>query len=104
MKELLFQRKLQYKKDVSECLMSYTDAYQSIGQYVRDLWPNELDTAVNNKLHSTEPLIEEQPFGHISVRRDKVVLSRLKLGHCCLTHSYLLKGEPPRNVLRVTAV
>ena len=26
---------------------------------------------------------------------DEVVLSRLKLGHSYLTHSYLLKGEPP---------
>ena len=27
--------------------------------------------------------------------RDEVVLSRLRLGHSYLTHSYLLKGEPP---------
>ena len=26
---------------------------------------------------------------------DEVVLSRLKLGHSYLTHSYLLKGDPP---------
>ena len=45
------------QKDVSQCLISYTDPYQYISQYVRDLWHNEWDTAVNNKLHATKPLI-----------------------------------------------
>ena len=83
------------QKDVSDCLISYTDAYQYISQYVRDLWQSEWDTTVNNKLHATKPLIREQPSAYRSVRRDEVVLSGLKLGHSCLTHSYLLKGEPP---------
>ena len=42
------------QKDVSNCLISYTDTYQFISQYVR-----EWDTAVNNKLHATKPLIIE---------------------------------------------
>ena len=63
------------RKDVSECLISYTDAYQ----YVRNLWQSEWDTAVNNKIHATKPLIGEQPSVYRSVRRDEVVLSRLKL-------------------------
>ena len=45
------------QKDVSDCLISYTDAYQYISQYIRDLWQIEWDTAVNNKLHATKPLI-----------------------------------------------
>ena len=56
------------QKDVSDCLISYTDAYQ----YVRDLWQNEWDTAVNNKLHATKHLIGEQPSGYRSIRRDEV--------------------------------
>ena len=59
------------------------------------MWQREWDTAVNNKLHATKPLIGEQPFAYRSIRRDEVVLSRLKLGNSYLTHSYLLKGEPP---------
>ena len=39
------------QKDVSNCLISYTDAYQYISQYVRDLWQSEWDTAAN-KLHA----------------------------------------------------
>ena len=71
------------------------DSYQYISQYVHDLWQSEWDTAVNNKLHATKPLIGEQPSAYRSLRRDEVVLSRLKLGHSYLTHSYLLKGNPP---------
>ena len=80
------------QKDVSNCLISYTDAYHYISQYVRDLWQSEWDTSVNNKLHATKPLIGEQPSAYRSIRRDEVVLSRLRLGHSYLTHSYLLKG------------
>ena len=92
---LILQRKLHYKKVVSECLISYTDAYKYISQYVRDVWQREWDTAVNKKLHATKPLIGEQSSAYRSVRRDEVVLSRLKLGNSYLTHSYLLKGDPP---------
>ena len=80
---------------VSECLISYTDAYQYISQYVRDLLQREWGTAVNNKLHATKPLTGEQLSAYRSVCIDEVVLSRLRLGHSYLTHSYLLNGEPP---------
>ena len=83
------------QKDVSNCLISYTDTYQYISQNVRDMWQREWDMALNNKLHATKPLIGEQPSAYRSVRRDEVVLSRLRLGHSYLTHSYLLKGGPP---------
>ena len=75
------------QKDVSECLISYNDAYQYISQYVRDLWQREWGTAVNNKLHATKPLIGEHPSAYRSVGRDEVVLSILKLEHGYLTHS-----------------
>ena len=53
------------QKDVSDCLISYTDAYQ----YLRDLRQSEWHTAVNNKLHATKPLIGEQPSAYMSIRR-----------------------------------
>ena len=83
------------QKHVSDCLISYTDAYQYISQYVRDLWQSEWDTTLNNKLHATKPLIGEQSSAYRSACRDEVLLSRLKLEHSYLTPSYFLKGEPP---------
>ena len=49
--------KASLQKDVSNCLISYTDTYRYISLYVRDMWQREWDTAVNNKLHATKPLI-----------------------------------------------
>ena len=45
------------QKDVSDCLISYTDVYQYISQYVRDLWQSEWDTAVNKQAscYKTDP-------------------------------------------------
>ena len=59
------------------------------------MWQREWDTAVNNKLLDTKTLIGEQSSAYRSVRRDEVVLFRLRLGHSYMTYSYLLKGEPP---------
>ena len=86
-------------KDVTECLVSYTDARQYISEHVKKLWQTEWDLAVNNKLHAIKPLIGEQPSASRSVRKEEVVMSRLRLGHSYLTHSYLLKGEPPPECL-----
>ena len=82
------------QKDVLECLISYTDTYQYISQYVHDLWQSEWDMAVN-KLHATKTLIGEQSSAYRSVHRDQVVLYRLKLGHSYRTHFYLVNGESP---------
>ena len=37
------------QKDVSNCLISYTDTYRYISQYARDMRQRVWDTAVNNK-------------------------------------------------------
>ena len=66
---------------------------------MKKLWQTEWDLAVNNKLHAIKPLIGEQPSASRSVRKEEVVMSRLRLGHSYLTHSYLLKGEPPTECL-----
>ena len=91
------------QKGVSDCLISYTDADQYISQYVRDLWQSEWDTAVDNKLHATKPLIGEQLSAYRSICRDEVGLSRLKLGHsylnagyktgACYTQNAIVKGS-----------
>ena len=87
------------QKDVSDCLISYTDDYQYISQYVHDLWQSEWDTAVNYKFHTKKPLIGEQLSAYRSIRRDEVVLSRLKLGQSYPTHSYLFKRSQQNHLI-----
>ena len=52
------------QKNVSECLISYTNAYEYLGQNVRDLGQSDGVTAVNNKLHAAKPFIGEQPAAY----------------------------------------
>ena len=82
------------EKEVFECLLPYSDSRQYIGQYVRDLCQREWDMAVHNKLHAIKPTIGGQSFTYRS-RKEQVILDRLRIGHTRLTHSFLLKGEPP---------
>ena len=82
------------EKEISECLLPYSDSRQYIGQYVRHLWQREWDLAVHNKLHAIKPTIGGQSITYRS-RKEQVILDRLRIGHTRLTHSFLLKGEPP---------
>lgn len=82
------------QKDISICHISFTDARQYIGNHINNLWQEEWDKAVNNKLRAIKPFIGEQQTCNRCTRREEVVLCRLRIGHSHLTHSYLLKGEP----------
>ena len=54
--------KAELQKDDSNCLISHTDTYQYISQYVRDMWQCEWDMAVNNKLYAAKPLIPTDSY------------------------------------------
>ena len=55
---------------------------------------NESINKAENKLHSIMPIISEDLLG-CKKRRDDVIISRLRLGHTKLTHSYLMENRPP---------
>ena len=50
-------------------------------------------TALENKLLDIEPTIGEDQSVVRNIRKEEVVLARLRLGHTRVTHSYLLQGE-----------
>ena len=75
------------EKEISECLLPYSDSRQYIGQYVRYLWQREWDLAVHNKLHAIKPTIGGQSVTYRS-RKEQVILDRLRIGHTRLTHSF----------------
>lgn len=50
----------------------------------------------HNKLHATLPCHSDCPPPCRSVRQEEVMLSRLRIGHTCATHSHLFWGEPLR--------
>ena len=49
-------------KEITDIPIPYIDAYQYIKNHAFGLWQNEWSQQVNNKLHSTKPIIRFQPL------------------------------------------
>jgi len=57
-------------------------------------WQDIWNSAANNKLHAIYPVVGTSHHNNkLLSRRDVVILNPVKIGHSCLTHSYLLSGE-----------
>ena len=48
-----------------------------------------------NKLHPVKPVLGDRQSSYRRGRKDEVVLCRTRIGHTHLTHSYILKKDPP---------
>ena len=65
----------------------------SINKYILDQWQTSWNNSIGNRLLEIKPIIgEHQPVVR-NIRKEEVVLARLRLGHTRVTHSYLLLGE-----------
>ena len=73
----------------------YSDIRPAISKYVNRLFQNHWDTQIHNKLHSINSEFDITPEVQLYDRRDEVVLTRLRIGHTRLTHSFILLGEDP---------
>ena len=73
----------------------YTDFKHSISQYIFSTWQDDWNGAVVNKLHSVKPVLGDWQSSYTRCRKDEVVLCRARIGHIHLTHSYILRKDPP---------
>ena len=73
----------------------YNDFKHCINQYIFSTWQDDWNGAVMNKLHSVKSVLGEWQSSYRWCRRDEVVLCRARIGHTHLTHSYILKKDPP---------
>ena len=64
-----------------------------INTYILSEWQKSWDTATFNKLHAIKPVIRNNPSAIRNIRREDVVITRLRIGHTRFTHSYLLNRE-----------
>ena len=64
-----------------------------INKYILSKWQTSWNGAVFNKLHAIEPNISKKSYIPRLSRKEDVVLTRLRIGHTRLTHSYLLQRE-----------
>ena len=80
--------------EVEPCFFPYTDLRQYISFYVTRLWQEAWSTQTSNKLFAIQPeLCFWHPYRDLP-RRDQVILTRCRIGHSRMTHSWLLKAEP----------
>ena len=79
--------------DMCKSKIPYTDLKPTIKKFISDKWQKSWDNQTQNKLHEIQEAIGEWPTGYRSIRREEVILARLRIGHTHITHSHLLKGE-----------
>ena len=79
--------------DMCKSKIPYTDLKPTIKKFISDKWQKSLDNQTQNKRHEIQEAIGEWPTGHRSIRREEVILARLRIGHTHITHSHLLKRE-----------
>ena len=65
----------------------------SVNKYILDQWQTSFNNSIGNKILEIKPTIGEYQSVVRNIRKEEVVLARLRLGHTGITHSYLLLGE-----------
>ena len=68
----------------------HKDLKSQICQASKALWNERLKTSKITKLHQIRANIFKKPIMNLETRRDQVTLTRLRIGHANLTHSYLI--------------
>ena len=79
---------------VADLKIPYTDFKYHINRHVKEIWQDEWQVSVNNKLHDIQPRLGIWSYSCRKSRREEAVLARIRIGHTYITHSFLLKGEP----------
>ena len=72
----------------------YTDLKQTINKFLHTKWQQQWSNSIHNKLFQIQPTLGEWRPASGKSRREQVVISRLRIGHTRLTHSFILKQEP----------
>ena len=71
----------------------YTDFKTSILTYTQLFWQSQWDADLFNKLQSVKPTLGKWYPSYRSIRREEVIITRLRIGHSHLTHSWLSAKE-----------
>ena len=76
-------------------LMSFSDLKPLTAKYVYQVWQREWDETglVYNKFHEILPKLPDKLLSFCNTRKENTVLNRLHIGHCYLTHFFILRKE-----------
>jgi hypothetical protein len=50
---------------------------------------------VNNKFHAIKPTLGEWTPSYRTIRREEVVIARIRIGHTYISLSHIIKEDPP---------
>ena len=64
--------------------------FSRVWKFCQEEWQ---DCCEGNKFHSVYPTVCNVTHNKSTPRYDSVLINRLRIGHCRLTHSYLLSGD-----------
>ena len=73
----------------------YIDLKIEIKNFTQNKWQLRWKNTLHNELQSIKAKIEEWKGGYRKSCWKEIILSRLRIGHTDITHSYLLKQEQP---------
>ena len=79
---------------VSDTKVPAVDWLPKSTEYIKNQHKIHWENIQNNKLKTIVPDLSKQQQIQCDKRKDEVVLTRLRIGHSRLTHSFLMKGEP----------
>ena len=69
------------------------DLIPRVSKFCLEEWQDIWNCCPGNKLHAVYPVVGTAQHYKICSRREAVIINRLRLGHCRLTHSYLMSGD-----------
>ena len=75
-------------------MIPYTDLKPTINKFLHTKWQQQWSNNIHNKLFQIQPTLGEWRPALGKSRREQVVISRLRIDHTRLTHSFILKQEP----------
>ena len=75
-------------------LIPYKSRIPTINIFLHTKWQQQWSNNIHNKLFQIQPTLGEWRPATRKSRREQVVISRLRIGHTRLTHSFILKQEP----------
>ena len=72
----------------------YTHLKPTINKFLHTKWQQQWSNNILNKLFQIQPTFGEWKPASRKSRREQIVISRLRIGHTRLTHSFILKQKP----------
>ena len=80
-------------QNIEHIKIPYTDYKPAVNKFILNKWQQRWNENEYNKLFSIKPILGEWRPGFRKSRKEEVILSRIRIGHTKLTHSFILNGD-----------